>query len=104
MEGISTNLSSGTLTLTEQQQQQQQNKEKVLVLKLREKAKGKLKWAEGTVDNEHMGKKSSKRCCIYHKNRQFAESDSDESDSDVEIAAHQPRKPDQPPNYQRFHA
>lgn len=43
-------------------------------------------------------------CCIYHKNRQFAESDSDESDSDVEIAAHQPRKPDQPPNYQRFHA
>ncbi|RYH07980.1 hypothetical protein EON65_41250 [archaeon] len=43
-------------------------------------------------------------CCIYHKSKKFAESDSDESDSDVEVAAKQPPKPNQPPNYQRFHA
>jgi hypothetical protein len=32
------------------------------------------------VDNEHMKKKSSKKCCIFHKPRSFGESDSDESD------------------------
>ncbi|KAE8219858.1 hypothetical protein CF319_g6528 [Tilletia indica] len=36
-------------------------------------------WADDTVDNEHLGKKSSKICCIYHKPRAFDESDSDES-------------------------
>eukprot|EP00038_Savillea_parva_P003880 m.131336 g.131336 ORF g.131336 m.131336 type:complete len:155 (+) comp11310_c0_seq2:95-559(+) len=38
-----------------------------------------IQWAEGTIDNEHLGKKSSKCCCIYHKPRAFGES-SDESD------------------------
>eukprot|EP00042_Codosiga_hollandica_P021318 m.73749 g.73749 ORF g.73749 m.73749 type:complete len:104 (-) comp50305_c0_seq4:975-1286(-) len=40
-----------------------------------------VKWDEGTVDNEHMNKKKSKRCCIYHKPRAFDES-SDESGDD----------------------
>eukprot|EP00037_Helgoeca_nana_P023093 m.238678 g.238678 ORF g.238678 m.238678 type:complete len:144 (-) comp26238_c0_seq4:384-815(-) len=38
-----------------------------------------IRWAEGTVDNEHLGRKSSKKCCIYHKPKVFGES-SDESD------------------------
>eukprot|EP00036_Acanthoecidae_sp_10tr_P010414 CAMPEP_0182920036 /NCGR_PEP_ID=MMETSP0105_2-20130417/3168_1 /TAXON_ID=81532 ORGANISM="Acanthoeca-like sp., Strain 10tr" /NCGR_SAMPLE_ID=MMETSP0105_2 /ASSEMBLY_ACC=CAM_ASM_000205 /LENGTH=147 /DNA_ID=CAMNT_0025057355 /DNA_START=284 /DNA_END=727 /DNA_ORIENTATION=+ len=38
-----------------------------------------IRWAAGTVDNEHLGRKSSKKCCIYHKPRAFGES-SDESD------------------------
>jgi len=37
-------------------------------------------WKEGTVDNEHCGKKKSKICCIYHKPKRFDES-SDESSS-----------------------
>ncbi|BGP51697.1 Type 1 phosphatases regulator ypi1 [Rhodotorula kratochvilovae] len=37
-------------------------------------------WAGGTVDNEGLGRKKSKICCIYHKPRAFDES-SDESDS-----------------------
>lgn len=40
-----------------------------------------IQWAEDVVDNEGMGKKSSKVCCIYHKAREFGES-SDESSSD----------------------
>jgi len=42
---------------------------------------------EGTVNNEGLGRKSSKRCCIFHKQRPFGESstdsdyDSDESGS-----------------------
>lgn len=35
-------------------------------------------WSEETIDNEGMGKKKSKICCIYHKPKQFDES-SDES-------------------------
>nr|CAB3265088.1 protein phosphatase 1 regulatory subunit 11-like [Phallusia mammillata] len=40
-------------------------------------------WSAGTVDNENMGKKSSKCCCIYHKPRVMGESSSEtDSDSD----------------------
>ncbi|PWN41498.1 hypothetical protein IE81DRAFT_282098, partial [Ceraceosorus guamensis] len=39
-------------------------------------------WEQGTVDNEGMGKKSSKICCIYHKPRAFDESSSSGSSSD----------------------
>ncbi|EKG21413.1 hypothetical protein MPH_01272 [Macrophomina phaseolina MS6] len=40
-----------------------------------------IQWAEDVIDNEGMGKKSSKVCCIYHKQREFGES-SDESSDD----------------------
>lgn len=39
-----------------------------------------VQWAEDVVDNEHMGKKSSKVCCIYHAPKPIDES-SDESSS-----------------------
>ena len=37
---------------------------------------------ESVVDNEGLGKKSSKRCCIFHKQRPFGESSTDSSDDD----------------------
>ncbi|KAI0298024.1 phosphatase inhibitor-domain-containing protein [Multifurca ochricompacta] len=42
-------------------------------------------WDEEVVDNEGLGRKKSKICCIYHRPRQFDESsdeDSSETDSD----------------------
>jgi len=48
-----------------------------------------IRWAEDVVDNEGMGKKKSKVCCIYHPPRGVDESsdesssDSDDSDSDA---------------------
>ena len=33
-------------------------------------------------DNEGLGRKSSKRCCIFHKPRAFGESSTDSSDND----------------------
>ncbi|KAG8378430.1 hypothetical protein BUALT_Bualt08G0136500 [Buddleja alternifolia] len=47
-----------------------------LVLKLK-RPKKKVTWKEGTVDNEFMNKKSSKKCCIFHKEKPFDEDDSD---------------------------
>ncbi|KAF2149483.1 hypothetical protein K461DRAFT_288050 [Myriangium duriaei CBS 260.36] len=40
-----------------------------------------IQWAEDVVDNEGMGKKSSKVCCIYHKPKNAGDSSSDESSS-----------------------
>jgi hypothetical protein len=45
-----------SVTLTEDKKEE----DKKLVLKLKEK-KNKITWTEDTVDNENMGKKSSKR-------------------------------------------
>ena len=37
---------------------------------------------QSVEDNEGMGRKSSKRCCIFHKVREFGESSTDSSDYD----------------------
>ncbi|EMC97649.1 hypothetical protein BAUCODRAFT_460952 [Baudoinia panamericana UAMH 10762] len=43
-----------------------------------------VRWAEEVVDNEGMGKKSSKVCCIYHKPHEPGASDSDDDSSSDE--------------------
>ncbi|KAG0337734.1 Type 1 phosphatases regulator ypi1 [Podila humilis] len=47
-----------------------------------------VQWDEEVVDNEHLGKKKSKICCIFKKQKEFGESSdessSSESDSDSE--------------------
>lgn len=52
-----------------------------------------IQWAEDVVDNEGMGKKSSKVCCIYHKPRDVGES-SDESSSDSSSDSESDSEPD----------
>ncbi|GAO49041.1 hypothetical protein SAICODRAFT_71401 [Saitoella complicata NRRL Y-17804] len=41
-----------------------------------------VQWDEDVVDNEGLGRKSSKVCCIFHKQRAFGESSSESSSSD----------------------
>eukprot|EP01040_Poterioochromonas_malhamensis_P002702 gene2702-2878_t len=94
---------STATTVVAEAKEKEREEERVLTLHLTE-AKS-ITWADGTVDNEHMGKKSSKRCCIYHKPKAFGESDSEESDSDTEKAKKDTeRKEEKIKNYQRFHA
>ncbi|KAF2184460.1 hypothetical protein K469DRAFT_579967 [Zopfia rhizophila CBS 207.26] len=52
-----------------------------------------IQWAEDVIDNEGMGKKSSKVCCIYHKPRAVDES-SDESSSDSSPDSDSDSEPD----------
>ena len=64
-------------------------------LKLRLKKKSEVRkqvsWTEETVDNEHMGKKKSKSCCIYVKPKKFGESDTESEDEDNSDCDHCPR-------------
>uniref|UniRef100_A0A6N2NA12 Uncharacterized protein n=1 Tax=Salix viminalis TaxID=40686 RepID=A0A6N2NA12_SALVM len=67
--------SATTTTLENPTQQQTQT----LTLRLN-RPKKRVSWKEGTVDNEFMQKKSSKICCIFHKEKPFDEDDSDDDD------------------------
>ncbi|PZC73429.1 hypothetical protein B5X24_HaOG209525 [Helicoverpa armigera] len=61
--------------------------ERVAVITLRPtrpETRKKVVWTEDTVDNEHMNKKKSKCCCIYEKPKKFGESDSEDSDDELE--------------------
>ncbi|KAF2846351.1 hypothetical protein T440DRAFT_471995 [Plenodomus tracheiphilus IPT5] len=54
----------------------------VLRLRAEPAEQRRIQWADDVIDNEGMGKKSSKVCCIYHKPRAADESsDDDSSDS-----------------------
>ncbi|KAF6737837.1 Protein phosphatase 1 regulatory subunit 11 [Oryzias melastigma] len=80
--------SSETITETVQTStptQQQQQEGRSLTIKLRKrKTEKKVEWSSDTVDNEHLGRRSSKCCCIYEKPRQFGESSSESEGDDDE--------------------
>jgi len=71
---------TATMTMTTDESQAQSNNEEVLRLTLRSRPN--VTWDESVVDNEGLGRKSSKRCCIFHKQRAFGESSTDSSDYD----------------------
>ncbi|KAM3308392.1 protein phosphatase 1 regulatory subunit INH3 [Capsicum chacoense] len=85
-----TGTSTVTLTLanpsesTPSSSSQQQQPIETLTLKL--KPKRRVSWKPGTVDNEFMNKKSSKICCIFHKEKPFDEDDSDDEDEENEAS------------------
>lgn len=43
-----------------------------------------VSFTEDTIDNEELGKKKSKCCCVYEKPKQFAESSESESEGECE--------------------
>lgn len=98
------------------------NEDEIIPLNLR--ARGNVRWDEDVIDNEGLGRKSSKRCCIFHKQRSFGESSTDsENDDDdgsvgsgsssssggpskkpVRRIARPKQQGDNVPNFQRYHA
>ncbi|KAF6069627.1 Protein phosphatase inhibitor family protein [Candida albicans] len=57
----------------QQPPQQEQQQETTSTKKKKKKKAPKVRWTEGTVDNEHMNKKKTKICCIFHPQRSFDE-------------------------------
>ena len=53
-------------------------------VQLRQREQKQVIWNDAVVDNEGMGKRKSKKCCIYHKPKRFDESSSSESDDSRE--------------------
>eukprot|EP01016_Furgasonia_blochmanni_P045343 TRINITY_DN6375_c0_g1_i3.p1 TRINITY_DN6375_c0_g1~~TRINITY_DN6375_c0_g1_i3.p1 ORF type:complete len:123 (+),score=14.30 TRINITY_DN6375_c0_g1_i3:148-516(+) len=78
---------SFTGTLLKQFEEEKQIEEetpKITVLKLKPKPRRSVQWVADTVDNEHMNKKKSNICCIYHKPKEDGESSSSTCTSDDE--------------------
>ncbi|XP_039624637.1 E3 ubiquitin-protein ligase PPP1R11 [Polypterus senegalus] len=78
---------SSTETITEtvppENRDGQQPEGRSLTIKLRKrKTDKKVEWSSDTVDNEHLGRRSSKCCCIFEKPRQFGESSTESEDED----------------------
>mmetsp|Transcript_7358 Transcript_7358/g.14645 ORF Transcript_7358/g.14645 Transcript_7358/m.14645 type:complete len:168 (+) Transcript_7358:181-684(+) len=61
---------------------------------LQEEDEKRVTWDEDVVNNEHMNRKKSNKCCIYHKPKAFDESDSESGgDSDHEEDEFRKRHP-----------
>lgn len=75
-----TTTQTATTTSTVQDEDQLPNS---ATLRLKKKKK-RVNWRTDTVDNEGMGKKSSKCCCIYKKPHSFGESSSDSEADDCD--------------------
>ena len=58
----------------------------LLVLNIRENKevinRKKVTWHESVIDNEHMNKRKSKKCCIFHKYQECYDTSSEEDTSD----------------------
>lgn len=52
---------------------------------LRLKRRRRVRWTSDTHNNEHDGKKSSKSCCIYHRTRNWDESETESECSEEEV-------------------
>jgi protein phosphatase 1 regulatory subunit 11 len=101
--------SSATIVISEEPAASAQEEQvQPLTLTLEPRTRPRVRWNADVVDNEDMGKKSSKRCCIFHKPKQFGESDSEESDSDVSDGERERRweegAPGKPGRGQVYHA
>lgn len=64
----------------------------VVRLKLHKPRTKKVSWTNDTVDNENMGKKKSKCCCVYVKPHELNESSSDSEDECVHCSGHVEKK------------
>ena len=75
MAGVITTTSTTTTMVTAQKSTEEPP---TLVLSLRPRSN--VTWDEGVINNEGLGRKSSKRCCIFHKQRAFGESSTESSE------------------------
>eukprot|EP00933_Yihiella_yeosuensis_P076334 TRINITY_DN86060_c0_g1_i1.p1 TRINITY_DN86060_c0_g1~~TRINITY_DN86060_c0_g1_i1.p1 ORF type:complete len:158 (+),score=29.45 TRINITY_DN86060_c0_g1_i1:99-572(+) len=75
-------MQAGASSSTTTEAQANQTSTPILHLLLQPRPQHSVTWAQDTVDNEHMNKKKSKKCCIYSKPREFGESSSESEGSD----------------------
>ncbi|XP_066948633.1 E3 ubiquitin-protein ligase PPP1R11-like [Macrobrachium rosenbergii] len=64
----------------------------VVRLRLHKPRRKKVSWTNDTIDNENMGKKKSKCCCVYVKPHEYNESSSDTDDECEHCSGHTEKK------------
>jgi protein phosphatase 1 regulatory subunit 11 len=72
---------TATMVITQQQQQSETN-DVGPILRLSLRPQPNVTWDQNVINNEGLGRKSSKRCCIFHKQRAFGESSTESSEED----------------------
>ncbi|RVD80273.1 uncharacterized protein DFL_008174 [Arthrobotrys flagrans] len=72
---------SSSTTITTEQVPLAGSSDGILRLRGAHAERRRVTWTEEVVDNEGLGRKKTKICCIYNKPREFGESSSEESDS-----------------------
>ena len=78
-----TTTTTTTITEDEENKKKAAEEEKQVRLKLQKRdSKKSVNWTEDTIDNENMGKKKSKCCCVYVKPKAFDQDSSDDDDGD----------------------
>ncbi|TPX33867.1 hypothetical protein SmJEL517_g03378 [Synchytrium microbalum] len=95
---------SQTMTITNEQEGDHQHEVAIAgMLHLQgggdQRSDRKVKWRTGVVDNEGMGKKTSKSCCIYHKPYSFDDSDSSDYSTSDEDSPNVPNRYERQPKY-----
>lgn len=73
-------MATSTMVITQQSEANDNIEAPILRLSLRPQSN--VTWDENVINNEGMGRKSSKRCCIFHKQRKFGESSTESSEED----------------------
>lgn len=73
-------MATSTMVITQQSETNNNTEAPILRLSLRPRSN--VTWDENVINNEGMGRKSSKRCCIFHKRREFGESSTESSEED----------------------
>lgn len=64
----------------------------VVRLRLHKPRRKKVSWTNDTIDNENMGKKKSKCCCVYVKPHEYNESSSETDDECEHCSGHTEKK------------
>ena len=64
-------IATSTMVITQQAETNDNIGAPILRLSLRPRSN--VTWDENVINNEGMGRKSSKRCCIFHKKREVGE-------------------------------
>ena len=64
----------------EESKQKQENEQEFEVIKFTVRPRNEVKFEVGTIDNEFMGKKKSKVCCIFNKGHTLDSSSSSDED------------------------
>ncbi len=74
-------MATSTMVITQQSETNINNLE-APILRLSLRPRSNVTWDENVINNEGMGRKSSKRCCIFHRQREFGESSTESSEED----------------------